>query len=103
VQGNIDLTQRPRYRNPDGSISTVHSKSWNFGRGEVLLPTVAEDGSHIMSDDEAKQQYRETGRHLGIFDTPGHATDYANNYLHQDQAQWFGPEEVGLPSRYGAL
>lgn len=83
--GNIDLTNRPRVRNADGSISTVRSASFNMDGKEVLLPTVSEDG-RIMSDDEAVAQYRKTGRYLGKFNTVKEADAYAER-LHNDQAK----------------
>lgn len=103
--GNIDLTKRPIVRNADGSISTVRSMSFNDGDQEVLIPTVAADGSRILSDQEAIDQYRKTGQFLGKFDTPEHATAYAEN-LHNAQAQFYGrgqqqqpasPNRTGLP------
>lgn len=98
--GNIDLNSRPRVYNPDGSISTVRSIDvYNSPDGPVLgqgargprimLPTVRKDpfhpfGGYIMSDEDAIAHYRNTGQHLGLFDTPQNATNYAQS-LHEDQ------------------
>jgi hypothetical protein len=87
-QGNIDLFNRPRVKNPDGSISTVRSFSANVDGVEVLLPTIADDG-RVMSEADAVKQYRDTGKHLGKFDSPGNATDYAKE-LHNQQGQLVG-------------
>lgn len=100
--GNIDLHNRPRVQNPDGSISTVRSVSMNFGDGEVLVPTVSEDG-RIMTDDEAADQYRRTGRHLGRFSTPDHADAYAQQ-LHTDQErEYVGTEGTMADTPQSAL
>lgn len=81
--GNIDLTNRPMVFNPDGSISTVRSRSFGMDGKEVLLPTVSDDGKNL-TDDETKALYKKTGKHLGIFRDPESATGYAQK-LHQDQ------------------
>jgi hypothetical protein len=86
--GNIDLHSRPIVRNPDGSISTVRSTSMNFGNGEVLLPTVSDDGRNL-SLEEVAEMYRRSGRHLGVFNTPDNATDYAKQ-LSAAQAKEYG-------------
>jgi hypothetical protein len=83
VRGNIDVLNRPRVVNADGSASSVRSMSFGEGGREILVPTVSED-ARILSDDEAIDQYRRTGRHLGMFDTPDSATAYAGR-LHDQQ------------------
>jgi hypothetical protein len=87
AKGNIDLAHRPVVKNPDGSISTVRSMSVNFGDGETLLPTVSDDG-RVVEPNEAIDMYKQTGRHLGKFQSPEQATNYAEN-LHNDQARMY--------------
>lgn len=82
--GNIDLTNRPRVRNPDGSISTVRSFSTEIDGKEVLLPTVSDSGKNL-TEQEAIALYEKTGKHLGIFKDAETATAYAQQ-LHQQQA-----------------
>lgn len=99
--GNIDLNNRPRVQNGDGSISTVRSMSFEEDGVEVLIPTVAADGSRILSDQEAIDQYHRTGQFLGKFESPEAATAYAKK-LHDAQAKMLGdpqqPESiVGTP------
>lgn len=87
--GNIDLNNRPIHRNPDGSISTVRSASFGIDGKEVLLPTIAPDGSPL-TDQQAIALYMRTGQHLGKFSTPDAATNYAQK-LHEDQAAKYLP------------
>ena len=82
-RGNIDLFSRPVVKNPDGTISTIRSASFNVDGEEVLVPTVNDDGE-IMSDDEALIKYLQTGRHLGKFERPEQASAFAQQ-LHKQQ------------------
>ena len=82
--GNIDLYNRPRVPNPVGGDSTVYSASFNIDGQEVLLP-LADEG-RILTKDEAVQKYLATGKHLGTFNDPASATQYAGQ-LHDDYAR----------------
>lgn len=89
--GNIDLSGRPVVRNADGSISTVRSISVGMDGKEYLIPTISEDGK-VLSDADAVKQFKKTGKHLGVFDSPEDATAYARQ-LHEDQENLYAPQQ----------
>lgn len=91
--GNIDLSSRPVVRNSDGSISTVRSISVKWSRERIPDPTVSET-ARILSDDDAVKQFKKTGKHLGVFDSPEDATAYARQ-LHEDQESFYAPQRQG--------
>lgn len=89
--GNIDLAHRPIVHNPDGSISTVSSIGVNINGKEYLLPTISEDGKR-MTNAEAVENFKKTGEHLGIFDSPESSTAYAKS-LHEQQADMYPSDD----------
>lgn len=99
-----NLYNRPQtsgYAGPNGvqprgqyqTRSTTYSKSFNaedlgvgtkYGKdSEVLIPTVV--GGKFLSDDEARDRFKKTGEHLGVFDSPESADAYSVS-LHNSQA-----------------
>jgi hypothetical protein len=88
--GNIDILSRPQVKLPDGKVATVHTMSFYDKKNgyEVLVPMISPDGK-MMSHDEARDFYKKTGQHLGKFETPDLATQYAHK-LHEQQAEYYG-------------
>lgn len=72
--GNIDLVNRPRVNNPDGTYSTVRTITAEIDGKTVLLPTVI--NGKIVSNDEAIRHYKQTGEHMGIFNSEQSADAY---------------------------
>ncbi len=104
IPGNIDLDSRPVVKNPDGSISTVVTISVGVDGVEYLIPTIADDGRQ-MTDEEAKEQFRKTGNHLGGFKSPEEATAYAKNLSKEmgvRKGADEGPAQMGTFYRFPA-
>lgn len=88
-EGNIDLHNRPIYKNADGTISTVDSVTFTVDGKYVVLPTIVRDengnAKRLTTDEEIFAHYEKTGEYLGEFDTLEQANIYANR-LHSAQA-----------------
>lgn len=101
-RGNIDLYNRPVYRNADGSVSTVDGVSFNIDGQEILLPSVWMRGGvpyHSQDSSEIIQHYQQTGEYLGKFSTPEAANAYAER-LHSAQEALYAKDrkDVNRPS-----
>lgn len=84
IRGNIDLTRRPHVQLDTGEVATVRSMSYQEDDGlEYLVPTVSDDG-RIMSNNEAIDTFRKTGKFLGAYRNPDEATAAAEE-IHLDQ------------------
>lgn len=90
-KGNINLKDRPKVHNPDGSISTIRSISFNEGGKEILVPSVI--GDKVVSNKEAYSHYKQTGEHLGKFDSIEAADKYAEK-LHKREAKLLYKKKV---------
>ena len=91
-KGNIDLYDRPIYKNKDGSISTVDSVTFTIDGKYVVLPTIVRDengkAKRLETDEEILAHYENTGEYLGEFDTLEESNIYANR-LHNSQAYMY--------------
>ena len=91
-RGNIPIWNRPTVQNDDGSHSTEYSTSMNEDGKEVLVPTIV-NGRFLTPDgkkppegskeekamfDRAWQHYKDTGEHLGKFDSVADEEAYAD-------------------------
>lgn len=83
--GNIDLTNRPQVKNPDGTISTVLSMGVEMDGKHYVLPRISETGVKL-SEEEALELFQATGQHLGIFKTRKDADKFAQK-LHESEAE----------------
>lgn len=87
--GNIDLFNRPKVNN-NGKISTVFSMGIGVDGKEYLIPRVSDEGK-ILSELEAKELFKKSGKHLGVFDTRENATNYAK-ILHEQQQRLYASQ-----------
>lgn len=87
-RGNIDLATRPVVRNADGSISTERSFSIEVDGKEYLIPQVSPDG-RVLSHERAIDEFKRTGKHLGVFQSAEDADRYARQ-LSAAQGRRFG-------------
>lgn len=97
--GNIDLRNRPQYKNEDGSISTVDGTSFNIDGKEVLLPAVwMKNGNpyHSYDDNEIIQHYYDTGEYLGKFDSVQEANEYAQQLHLAQEYLYSSPSQTAL-------
>ena len=97
--GNIDLRNRPQYKNEDGSISTVDGTSFNIDGKEVLLPAVwMKNGNpyHSYDDNEIIQHYYDTGEYLGKFDSVQEANEYAQQLHLAQEYLYSSPSQTTL-------
>ena len=81
---NIESYNRKILNNPDGSVSTTSSMSFNEGGQEILIPTVINGKRYSLED--AISHYHQTGEHLGKFKDVNSANIYAEE-LHKRQAR----------------
>lgn len=84
-KGNIDTSNLPVVRNPDGTVSTVSTIGVGIDGGrEVVIPTII--NGRRVSDEEAREHFFKTGQHFGIFDSVKAANEFAQK-LHEQEAQ----------------
>lgn len=99
--GNIDLANRPVVQNPDGSVSTVRSMSFNEDGKEILVPTISQSGANLTPQ-QAIDEYHRTGQHLGVFNSPEAANAMAQQ-IHNQQAQMVAPTRMTQIAEQGAM
>jgi len=86
-RGNLDLNHRRVVKMPDGSIATVRSITIEEDGQYILIPTISKDG-RVLTNEQAIEEYHNTGEHLGIFKSEEAADKYANE-LHESQAKLY--------------
>jgi hypothetical protein len=106
--GNLELNGRPIIHNEDGTHSSEYSTSFGTDQGEVLVPTIV-NGKFLTQDGRkppvgsqaekdmfaaARDHYRKTGEHLGIFDTPDNADTYAEEVHSRNLRSGITPADI---------
>ena len=69
---------------------------------QVVIPTVHDDG-HIMSDNEAIDYYKKTGKHLGKFNSIAAANAFAQQLHNNTAAGKYGQQYTGSVSNMRSL
>jgi len=95
-KGNIDLQNRPKINNPDGSYSTEKSFSFRDERSgkEVLIPSIV-DGKELSKEDAIKYYYK-TGKNLGVFDSIDEANKAAQKIHNRFDTQQSEKKELNF-------
>lgn len=75
-RGTIDLNNRVKVDNEDGTFSTLKSITIEEDGKYILIPTLNPAGKQI-SDEDAVTLYHYTGDHLGVFANQQSADDFA--------------------------
>ena len=95
VNGNIDLTKRPWVQNPDGTVSSELSFSFEEDGKEVLIPSIV--NGKVLSQEDAIAHYKKTGEHLGKFENVESANAAAQK-IHEEQGKRLAePGQPGFP------
>ena len=85
-KANVDLNNRPKVKNKDGSYSTVYSMGIEADGRFINIPRVV--GGSVLSEGDAIKEFRRSGKHLGIYKTQAER-DKAAVDLHRSQAQMY--------------
>jgi hypothetical protein len=95
-QGNIDLSQRKPTLLPTGDYATIRSMSFSDKPNqEILIPTIGPKGQQF-TDNQAINEYYQTGKNLGTFTNPSAANSYAEA-LHRREANRIRLQGYGRP------
>ena len=87
TKGNINLKIKKPIKNKDGSISTVRTIGIEADGMHVNIPTVI--NGKVVSNKEAVDHYRKSGKHLGKYKTRKER-DEAAKQLSIDQGKRYG-------------